>query len=319
VKRRKFIVTLSAVVAWPFTGSAQEGRISTVGVLVVGVPNPHAFLGALREGLRETGYTEGQNIKLNIRSAGGEAGRLPALAAELVRQNVDVIVGFQTPAVQAAKQATAEIPIVMDAGDPVGMGLISSLARPGGNVTGMSAVTAELAPKVLEYLQQMLPSFRRLGLFLNANDPFRNPFLEHNKVGARRLGLELQPTYVNGPVELDSAFQSAARAGMDAVMIQPSLAFEGTAELALAHHLPAASMTELFARAGGLMSYSANYQELWREMAVYVAKILNGAKPANLPVAQPTKFDLVLNLKSAKALGLVVPPALLAAADEVIE
>jgi putative ABC transport system substrate-binding protein len=183
----------------------------------------------------------------------------------------------------------------------------------------MSAVTAELAPKALEYLQQMLPSFRRLGLFLNANDPFRNPFLEHNQVGAHRLGLELQPTYVNGPAELDSAFQSAARAGMDAVMIQPSLAFEGAAELALAHHLPAASMTELFARAGGLMSYSANYQELWREMAVYVAKILNGAKPANLPVAQPTKFDLVLNLKSARALGLVAPPALLAAADEIIE
>jgi len=319
VKRRKFIVMLSGVVAWPFAGTAQEGRISTVGVLVAGAPNPHAFLRALREGLRETGYTEGQNIKLNIRSAGGEAERLPTLAVELVRQNVDVIVGFQTPAVQAAKQATAEIPIVMDAGDPVGMGLVSSLARPGGNVTGMSAVTAELAPKVQEYLQLILPSFRRLGLFLNANDPFRKPFLEHNQVGVRRLGLDLQPTYVNGPVELNSAFQSAARAGMDAVMIQPSLAFEGTAELALAHHLPAASLTELFARAGGLMSYSANYPELWHEMAIYVAKILNGAKPANLPVGQPTKFDLVLNLKSARALGLVVPPALLAAADEVIE
>jgi putative ABC transport system substrate-binding protein len=319
LRRRKFITLLSGIAAWPLAGMAQDEKVSTVGVLVAGVPDPNEFLAALREGLRETGFTEGRNIRLDIRSAEGEAERLPHLAAELVRRNVDVIVGFQTPAVQAAKQATTEIPIVMDAGDPVGMGFVSSLARPGGNITGMSAVTAELAPKGLEYLKQMVPSLRRLGLFLNVKDPFRIPFLEHNQVGANRLGLELRPTYVGGPGELGTAFGAAASDRVDAVMIQPSLAFERAGELALAHHLPAASLTGLFARTGGLMSYSANYGELWREMAVYVAKILNGAKPASLPVAQPTKFELVLNLKSAAALGLTVPVSLLARADEVIE
>jgi putative ABC transport system substrate-binding protein len=283
------------------------------------VPDPNEFLRAFREGLRETGYSEGQNIQLYIRSAEGKAERLPELAAELVRQKVDVIVGFQTPTVQAAKQSTTEIPIVMDAGDPVGMGLVASLARPGGNITGMSAMTAELAPKALEFLQQIVPSFRRLGVFLNATDPFRKPFLEQNQLGVGRLGLELQATFVNGPGELNSAFETAAREGVDAVMIQPSLNGARAAELALAHHLPAASMTRVFVEAGGLMSYSANYAELWREMAVYVAKILKGARPADLPVAQPTKFELVVNLKTAAALGITVPPSILARADEVIE
>jgi len=317
VKRREFITLLTGIAAWPLASAAQDGK--TVGVLVVGAPDPNVFLRVLRDGLREIGYAEGQNMELDIRSAEGKAERLPDLAAELVRRKVDVIVGFQTPAVQAAKQATTEIPIVMDAGDPVGMGIISSLARPGGNITGMSAVTAELAPKGLEYLKQIVPSLRRLGLFLNATDPFRKPFLEHNQAGVGRLGLELKPTFVNGPGDLDSAFAAVAGDKVDALMIQPSLAVARAADLALAHRLPAASLTDLFARAGGLLSYSANYTELWREMAVYVGKILNGAKPANLPVAQPTKFELVLNLKSAGLLGLVVPPAVLARADEVIE
>ena len=201
MKRREFITLLSGIAAWPLASTAQDRK--TVGVLVVGAPDPNVFLGVLRQGLREIGYAEGQNIQLDIRSAEGKAERLPDLAAELVRRRVDVIVGFQTPAVQAAKEATTEIPIVMDAGDPVGMGFVSSLAQPGGNVTGMSAVTAELAPKAIEYLKQMVPSFRRLGLFLNASDPFRKPFLEHNQVGVGRLGLELQPTFVNGPGDLE--------------------------------------------------------------------------------------------------------------------
>jgi putative ABC transport system substrate-binding protein len=183
----------------------------------------------------------------------------------------------------------------------------------------MSAVTAELAPKAIEYLKQMAPSFRRLGLFLNASDPFRKPFLEHNQIGVGRLGLELQPTFVNGPGDLDSAFEAATSEKVDALMIQPSLAVARAAELAVAHHLPAASLAGPFARAGGLLSYSANYTELWREMAVYVAKILNGAKPADLPVAQPTKFELIINLKTAEALGLTVALSLLARADEAIE
>jgi putative ABC transport system substrate-binding protein len=317
VKRREFITLLSSVVAWPLASAAQDRK--TVGVLVVGAPDPNVFLGVLRQGLRETGYTEGKNIQIDVRSAEGKAERLHDLAAELVRRKVDIIIGFQTPAVQAAKEATTEIPIVMDAGDPVGMGFVSSLARPGGNITGMSAVTAELAPKAIEYLKQVVPSIRRLGLFLNASDPFRKSFLEHNQVGVGRLGLELQPMLVNGPGEVDSAFDTATTQKIDALMIQPSLAVARAAELALAHRLPAASLTGLFARAGGLLSYSANYTELWRQMAVYVAKILNGANPANLPVAQPTKFELVVNLRAAETLGLTVPPSLLAHAHEVIE
>jgi putative tryptophan/tyrosine transport system substrate-binding protein len=317
VKRREFITLLSSVVAWPLASAAQDRK--TVGVLVVGAPDPNVFLGVLRQGLRETGYTEGKNIQIDVRSAEGKAERLHDLAAELVRRKVDIIIGFQTPAVQAAKEATTEIPIVMDAGDPVGMGFVSSLARPGGNITGMSAVTAELAPKAIEYLKQVVPSIRRLGLFLNASDPFRKSFLEHNQVGVGRLGLELQPMLVNGPGEVDSAFVTATTQKIDALMIQPSLAVARAAELALAHRLPAASLTGLFARAGGLLSYSANYTELWRQMAVYVAKILNGANPANLPVAQPTKFELVVNLRAAETLGLTVPPSLLAHAHEVIE
>jgi putative tryptophan/tyrosine transport system substrate-binding protein len=319
VPRREFFALLGAAALWPLASIAQDRKLSTVGVLVVGVPDPNAFLRGFREGLRETGYSEGQNIQLDIRSAEGKAERLPELAAELVRQKVDVIVGFQTPTVQAAKQATTEIPIVMDAGDPVGMGLVASLARPGGNITGMSAMTAELAPKALEFLQQIVPSFRRVGVFLNATDPFRKPFLEQNQFGVGRLGLELQATFVDGPGELNSAFETAARERVDAVMIQPSLSTARAAELALAHRLPAASLTRVFVEAGGLMSYSANYAELWREMAVYVAKILKGAKPADLPVEQPTRFELVINLNTAKALGLTVPPSILARADEVIE
>lgn len=315
MRRRKFIMLLAGTAAWPLASVGQD-RKRTVGILVVGSPDPSAFLKTFQEGLREMGYSE---VQLDIRSAEGKAERLPELAAELVRQNVDVIVGFQTPAVRAAKQATTEIPIVMDAGDPVGMGLVSSLALPGGNITGMSALTAELAPKGLEYLRQILPSLRRLGLFLNATDPFRKPFLEYNQLAVHRLGLELQPMFVSGPVELQSAFETAAKERFDALMVQPSLDLVRAAELALAHKLPAASLTSLFVRAGGLMSFSANYTELWREMAVYVAKILNGAKPATLPVAQPTKFELAINLKTADALGLAIPPTLLASADEVID
>jgi putative ABC transport system substrate-binding protein len=165
----------------------------------------------------------------------------------------------------------------------------------------------------------MVPKCRQLGLFLNATDPFRKPFLAHNQVGVDRLGLELNTKFVHGPNDLDSAFEAAAREKVDAVMIQPSIAVERAAALALAYHLPAASLADLFPRTGGLMSYSADYSELWRTMAVYVAKILNGADPATLPVAQPTKFELIINLKTAKALGLLVSPALLASADELIE
>ena len=173
MKRREFLILLAAAIS-PLTSAAQDKP--TIGVLAVGVPNPEEFLTVFREGLRDRGYTEGQNILFNVQSAEGHPHRLPALAAELVRRNVDVIIGFQTPTVTAAKQATTTIPIVMDAGDPVGMGIVASLARPGGNITGVSAATAEVAPKNLQLLQQIVPSVTRFAIFLNATDPFRKPF-----------------------------------------------------------------------------------------------------------------------------------------------
>jgi len=308
MRRREFL--LSAAALSPLTSTAQD-RVAMIGVLVVGSPGPEAFLTAFRKGLHEEGYNEGQNIQFDIQSAEGNAKRLPELAAELVRRKVDVIVGFQTPAVTAAKQATTDIPIVMDAGDPVGMGLVASFARPGGNITGMSAATAELAPKNLQILHQIVPSFKRLALFLNATDPFRKPFLEHSHLGADSLGIELKPIFVNDVDELASAFDTAVNEKPDAAMVQPSLPIARAATLALDHHLPAASLTEAFPQAGGMMSYSADYAELWRQMAFYVAKILNGAKPSDLPVAQPTKLNLVINMKTANALGLTIPPTVL--------
>jgi putative ABC transport system substrate-binding protein len=278
MRRRHLLAVLGGtVISSPLTSTPQDRKLPTVGVLVVGVPDPGPFLRAFREGLRKTGYSEGQNIELDIRSAEGKAKGLPKLAAELVSRKVDVIVALQTPALEAAKQATTQIPIVMDAGDPVGMGLVASLARLGGNITGMTARTAELAPKNLEFLRQLLPSCRRVALFLNATDPFRKPFLKKSQLGASRLGIELEATFVTGPAELNSAFETAASEKLDAVLVQPSLPVEQAAELALAHRLPAAAPTRVFAEAGGLMSYSANYAELWRETAAYVAKITRRA------------------------------------------
>ena len=313
--RRKFLFLLGAALP-PLTSLAQN-RAPTIGVLAVGVPDPAAFLAAFRDGLREQGYREGDNILFEIQSAEGNASRLPELAAELVRHKVDVIVGFQTPTVIAAKQATTEIPIVMDAGDPVGMGLVASFARPGGNVTGMSAATAEIAPKNLELLKQIVP-LKRFALFLNATDPFRKPLLEWTQQGATQLGIEMNVMFINGMAELHSAFDAVSEK-VDAVLIQPSLPVKHGAELALTHRLPAASPTRGFVKDGGLLSYSANYSEVWKEMAVYVAKILRGAKPADLPVAQPTKFELSVNLKTAEALGIEIPPSILGLADQIIE
>ena len=291
-----------------------------VGVLVAGNPDPGPFWRVFRDAMRELGYVEGQNVVFEFRSAGGDANRLPELAADLVRLKVDVIVTWQTPTVRAAKQATADIPIVMAAaGDPVGTGLVASLARPGGNITGMAGVTAELAGKSVELIREMLPSARRLAALCNATDPFAKPFLEHIEDAARRAGIELRPFFVHGREELEATFPQMRRERMDAVIVQPSLPTRRTAELALNEHLPAVSGARRFAEAGGLMSYSARLADLFRAAAVYVDKILKGAKPADLPVQQPTKFELVINLKAATALGLTVPDTLLDRADGVIE
>ena len=313
-------MVLLGMASLPLTSAARDTKMPKVGVLAVGVPDPNEFLSAFRDGLRQSGYVEGHNIQFDIQSAEGHSDRLPQLAAELVRRKVDVIVGFQTPAVQAAKDATTKIPIVMDAGDPVGMGLVKSFARPGGNITGVSAATAELAPKKLELLRQVVPSFKRVALLLNPTDPFSNPFLKINKLGAGQLGVELEVIPVNGIEELASAFDIAVSVRADAAVVQPSLPIARAANSALAHRLPTISLNPAFPKAGGLMSYAADYAEVWRVLAqFYVVKILKGTKPADLLVSQPSKLDLIINLKTSKELGLTIPPSVLALVNEIID
>ena len=243
------------------------------------------------------------------------------LAAELVRLNVDIIVTWFTPTAVAAKQGTDKIPIVMaEAGDPIGTGLVASLPRPGGNVTGIASATAELAGKSVQLIRDMLPAARHVTALANATDPFSKPFLEQIKLGGEATGTTINPVRISSGDELETAFASMEKDRPDAVIVQPSLPSKRAAELALRHRIPAVSVPRWFAEEqGGLMSYSAVYVDLFRKAAVYVDKILKGAQPADLPVEQPTKFEFVLNLRTAKALGIDVPPTLLARADEVIE
>jgi putative ABC transport system substrate-binding protein len=245
---------------------------------------------------------------------------LPGLAAELVGAKADVIVTWLTPAVRAAKQATSQIPIVMaGAGDPVATGVVASLVRPGGNITGMAGVTAELAGKNVELIREMLPSAKRLAVLCNAVDSFTKPFLAQIEGAASGAGFELDRIMVNGNDELETSFPRMNKDGVDAVIVQPSLPTKRAAELALQVRLPAASPIEGFAREGGLISYAGRSSDQYRLAAAYVDKILKGSKPADLPVQLPTQFDLKINLKTARAIGLMVPPTMLARADEVIE
>src|SRR5438034_9480241 len=311
----------AAAAVWPLAGRAQQpAKLPTVGALVIGSTDPEQFWRDFRQGLRELGYVEGQNIRFEFRSAQGQANRLPELAAELVRLKVDVIVTWFTPPTEAAKQATHEIPIVMaDTGDPIGTGLVASLPRPGGNVTGIASVTAELAGKSVELIRDMLPSARRVTALANATDPCSTPFLEQIQLGGEATGTAINPIRISNNEEFESAFAAMERDRPDAIIVQPSLPSKRAAELALQHRLPAVSVPRWFVDEGGLTSYSAIYADLFRKAAVYVDKILKGAQPADLPVEQPTRFQLVINMKTAKALGLTLPAAFLVRADEVIE
>jgi putative ABC transport system substrate-binding protein len=320
VKRRTFIAALGVGAFWPPAGRAQQPKTATIGILVPGNLDPTPFVSIFKEELRRLGYLEGQNLQFEFRTAEGKMDALPALAAELVRARVDIIVTWLTPAVRAAKQATSQIPVVMaGAGDPVATGVVASLARPGGNITGMAGVTAELAGKNVELIREMLPSAKRLAVLCNALDSFTRPFLAQIEGVAPGAGFELNPIMVSGNDEFEMSFARLSKDGADAVIVQPSLPTKRAAELALLAHLPIASPIESFAREGGLICYAGRSSDQYRLAAVYVDKILKGSKPADLPVQLPTQFDLRINLKTAKALGLVVPPAMLARADEVIE
>jgi putative ABC transport system substrate-binding protein len=325
IKRRSFITLLGgAAAAWPLAARGQQpGKLPRVGVLVSASP-PHPFADALRRGLRPLGYVEGQNITLELRYTDGRGDRAAELAVELVKLGVDVIVAHFTPAVRAAIGATQTIPIVMaPAGAPLQSGFVQSLARPGGNVTGLSAMDAEIGGKRLELLRDLIPGLARVAILAStpATDPFSGPFVEDLRLAATRAGLRIEPVLVGGPDEFESAFATMAKAEAQAVIIQglfdPHRA--KLLELAAKHRLALMSGSRETTAAGGAVSISANFPALYEQAARYVDKIIKGAKPASLPVEQPTKFQLTVNMKTAQTLGLTVSPALLAQIDEVIE
>jgi putative ABC transport system substrate-binding protein len=320
VRRRQFITLLGGAAAWPLAARAQQSKMPRIGALVLTDEDGRVFGKELREGLRELGLVEGQNYALELRSADGNANRLPGLAEELVRRKVDVIAAIFTPCALAVQQATREIPIFAIAGDPIGTGLVANLARPGGNVTGLSNMGAETAGKTLELFRDMLPSLRRVAVLANPVDPFTTSLLQQVQLAGRTAGIEIAPVaMVRGLDEVETAFAAIAGARADAVVV-PGIFFATTiADLAIRYRLPSASVLRSFAEAGGLLSYGADIPHMYRRSAAFVHKILQGTKAADLPVEQPTKFELVINLKTAKAIGLDVPLFLQQRADEVIE
>jgi putative ABC transport system substrate-binding protein len=321
VRRREFITLLGGAAAvWPLAARAQQTKVYRIGALVVGNADVHSLRTELREALRKSGYVEGQNLLFEFRSAEEQLDRLPRLATELVALKVDVIVAIYTPCALAAQRATREIPIVIVSGNPIETGLVPSLSRPGGNITGVSLIASELHGKCVELFRDMLPSVRRVAALGNADDPISKLFLEQVQLAGRTTGIEIAPAImVSGPGEIDEAFAAMRKERADAVVVQGSLASKNTAELALKRGLPAATVPRSFAEVGGLMSYGADGPDSFRRAAAFVVKILQGGKPADMPVEQPTKFELVINLKTARALGLDVPWFLQQRADEVIE
>jgi putative ABC transport system substrate-binding protein len=279
---------------------------------------------AFREGLRELGYVEGRNIQVESRWAEGNYDRLPGLAADLVRLKVDVIVTYGTPAAQAAKGATGTIPIVMAAIiDPVASGLVTSLARPGGNITGQSMMSPDLAEKQLQILKELVPKTSRVAVLHNPANPGNAPQVRHAQDAARALGVRLQILGARGPSEIDGAFAAMAAEQAGAVIVLVDAILQSNrariADLAARHRLPAVYGLHEYAEVGGLLAYGPNRLDMFRRAATYVDRILKGAKPGDLPVEQPNTFTLVINLKTAKALGLTIPPSLLLRADQLIE
>jgi len=322
MKRREFITLLGGAAAWPLAARAQQSKVARIGALYIGLADAQSFKNEFREGLRELGYVEGQNIAFEFRSAEGKLDRLPELASELVRLKVDVIVALYVPCALAAKQATREIPIVIIAADPVvETGIVPSLGRPGGNITGVSLMSAVFVGKCVELFRDMLAATRKVAVITNAADRlFAKLVLDQVELAGRITGIQIQPIMVRGPdEELDAAFAAMARGQADAVVIQGSLSTKRIADLALEHRLPAASTTRAFVDAGGLMSYGADGPALFRHGAKFVQRILQGRQPNDLPIEQPTKFELAVNLMTAKVMGLAIPETFLLRADALLE
>jgi putative tryptophan/tyrosine transport system substrate-binding protein len=302
----------------------QAKKVPRVGVLWLYSPAiASPFAEAFRQGLRELGYVEGKSIVIEYRHAEGKYDRLPSLAAELVRLNVDIIVTASTQAAQAGQQATRSIPIVMTVvSDPVESGLVGSLARPGGNVTGLSLMHPELSGKRLELLKEVIPKLSRVAVLSNLSNPIIPPLLRETEAAARAVGVQLQVVEVRGPIELDSAFGAMTRDRAGALVVLPDGTFQNErrriAALAAKGRLPTMYAWREAVDDGGLMAYGASVPDILRRAATYVDKILKGTRPADLPVEQPLKFELVINLKTAKQIGLTVPQSVLYRADKVI-
>lgn len=318
--RRRDLLSLmgGAASAWPLATWAQQGKMVRIGVLNFDNPEPFGLM--LRTDLRDLGYIEGQNAQFEFRTAEGDRSRLVSLSTDLIKSSVNVIVAYPTPAAIAIKQLTQDIPIVMlGVGDPVGTGLVASLSQPGGNITGTSSTVSEVGAKTLEILRDMLPALRRVAVLANANDAFTKPFLDQIRLTAEAASLQLQIIMIARVDELDAAFVAIEAGGADAVVVQPSLPRTRVAELTTKHRVPSIAPSAGFAIAGLLASYSANQKELVQRTATIVDKILKGSRPSDVPVEQPKTFELIINLKTAKAIGVTIPSAMLSRADNVIE
>ena len=328
IDRRTFLAGTGAMLlAAPLATEAQQpGKVYRVGILGIKASDPAEtrYWQAFRLSLRERGWTEGKNISLEYRWTEGNSARLPELVADLVRLKVDLILARSSFFVQPAKEATSPIPIVFVVhADPVGMGHVASLARPGGNITGLATLFPELNVKGLEMLISAVPTAKRIAVLWSPDTPSHTPSLKALEEAARPFKLQLQTVVARTGADLESAFSAMARANAQAVLVFSSAVLHAErqhlTELAIRHRLPTTFSQKEFVDAGGLMSYGADYADLFRRGAIYVDKILKGAKPGDLPIEQPTRFELVINLKTAKALGLTIPPSVLGRADELIQ
>jgi putative tryptophan/tyrosine transport system substrate-binding protein len=326
MRRREFVTLLGGAGAWPLVARAQQSAVPVIGYLSAHLPGPSAPLtGAFRQGLKDSGYVEGENVTIIYRWAEGQWDRLPALATELLHQRLAVIAAFGHSAAVAAKAATTAIPIVFSVGDdPVRLGLVASLARPGGNLTGINSFATELAAKRLELLREMIPAATRVAVLISPSVAVTSESTVRNtSAGARAMGLQVQVLNADTSREIDAAFATLARERSDALFVDSIPFFDSRrvqiVNLASRLAVPAIYFDRAFAEIGGLISYGASLRDVYRQVAIYTAHILKGAKPADLPVVQSTKFELVVNAQTARMLGLNVPPTLLARADEVIE
>jgi putative ABC transport system substrate-binding protein len=319
MKRREFIALLGGAAAWPLAARAQQARVWRIGYLGMGALQNSPFIEAIQEGLRALGYVEGQNLVLDMRSAEGNLERLPALMQELIAARPDVITVATSSVVTVAKRATSTIPIVMLAvTDPVGSGVVDSLARPGGNVTGISHMSLDVTAKALEILREIMPNLQRIGILMSLN-PAHPAQLREAQTAANLIGVTVVPVTVRNPQEMDKAFAAAEQEKCQAMIVLADGFYTPVVQHANKARLPCLYQLSQYVKVGGLISFGADFPALFRRGAYFVDRILKGAEPKDLPVERPTKFELLINLKTAKSLGIDIPPTLLARADEVIE